>query len=501
MTMLIEDRSPNESDADWMSELALHFERMRRSYPDDELCIVFDIDGTILDMRHLVVHALLAYDRRNGTESFRGLRPEDVTVHENRIDDFLQQRALSVETRRNVASWVSEQLWNPESVLVASRPYRGVLGVIRWFQLQRKTRVALNTGRPERLRSLTLDALNSIGRAHRVTFASDLLCMNPHGWNRDVADSKVSGIRKLQTQGMRIFAVVDNEPANIRAMAEADDSGEILFLHADTIFESQREVTPRTVSGSAYDLAGLVSERELATRVELVWHGVNDEPNLRQFLSSGVRWAEGDVRFDPFGRLVLRHDGYEESLWSRAESPLALRAFLQRIRDAGRAAKIDLKEGGPAVQGVLEEVRNAGLERGALWFNGSVEVLGEEGIRRIVQDHPGAIVSAPIDFLGPLLLADPDLAGTVLNRLSEWGINRASIQWLAPGNREVLDRLEAFGWDVNIYGVPDLESFLEAALLLPRSVTADFNFPDWNYYGRGAGQRRSHHRYALVDAG
>jgi len=28
-------------------------------------------------------------------------------------------------------------------------------------------------------------------------------------------------------------------------------------------------------------------------------------------------------------------------------------------------------------------------------------------------------------------------------------------------------------------------SFLEAALLLPASVTADFNFPEWHYDGRG----------------
>jgi hypothetical protein len=46
---------------------------------------------------------------------------------------------------------------------------------------------------------------------------------------------------------------------------------------------------------------------------------------------------------------------------------------------------------------------------------------------------------------------------------------------------EVVDDL---GWEVNIYGVPDLESFLEAALLLPASVTADFNCAEWNYDGR-----------------
>ena len=85
---------------------------------------------------------------------------------------------------------------------------------------------------------------------------------------------------------------VDNEPAIIQAMAEADETHEILFLHADTIFESQRVMTPRTVTGSTYDLAELVSEQELRRRVQFVWHGVNDEANLRQFLASGVHWAE-----------------------------------------------------------------------------------------------------------------------------------------------------------------------------------------------------------------
>ena len=34
--------------------------------------------------------------------------------------------------------------------------------------------------------------------------------------------------------------------------------------------------------------------------------------------------------------------------------------------------------------------------------------------------------------------------------------------------RDVLDVVEGLGWQVNLYGVPDLEAFLEAALLLSR---------------------------------
>jgi len=137
--------------------------------PDQQLCIVFDIDGTILDLRHLVVYALLGYDREHGSEYFHGLRAEDVTVHENRIDEFLRAMALPAAVRADVMAWYDEHLWSPDGILAANQPYRGVLGVIRWFQLQPSTCVALNTGRPEEIRDLTLQGLNSLGKAYRVT--------------------------------------------------------------------------------------------------------------------------------------------------------------------------------------------------------------------------------------------------------------------------------------------------------------------------------------------
>jgi hypothetical protein len=36
---------------------------------------------------------------------------------------------------------------------------------------------------------------------------------------------------------------------------------------------------------------------------------------------------------------------------------------------------------------------------------------------------------------------------------------------------------------VNISNVPDLEAFLQAALMLPKSITSFFNFPKWFYTG------------------
>jgi beta-phosphoglucomutase-like phosphatase (HAD superfamily) len=494
MTTQVERRG-----TDWMWELAVHYERMRRAYPDDELCIVFDIDGTILDVRYLVAHALVAYDRAHDTEYFQGLRAEDVTVHEDRIDELLADLALPAAVRADVLAWYAEHLWSPEAILAANRPYQGALGVIRWFQLQPATCVALNTGRPEQIRDLTLQSLNALGKAYRVAFRSDLLCMNPYGRGRRVADSKVACLRQFQARGLRVVAVVDNEPAIIQAMAAADQTHEILFLHADTIFESQRVVTPRTVQGTTYDLAELVSEEELRHRVQFVWHGVNDEANLRQFLASDVQWAECDVRRDPLDRLVLRHDAFEETPWHRAEHPFRLETCLRALHEQQRSVKLDLKEAGAVVDRVLGIVATIGFDDGSLWFNGTIEALCEPGIRHLAEAHPGATISVPVDFLGPLLLAAPTLAGEVLDTLRSWGVNRWSLDWQTPRIRELIDRLEEWGCDVNIYGVPDLEAFLEASLLLPKSVTADFNFPDWHYFGRGAGQHRAYYRYQLAD--
>jgi hypothetical protein len=491
-------RELDQTEVDWMRELAVHYEQLRRAYPTDDLSIVFDIDGTILDMRHLVINALLSYDREHQTDLFQGLRPEDIGVHESRIDHLLSDMGIPLSVKQSVIDWYADRFWSSEAILTGSRPYSGVLSVIRWFQLQPSTSVALNTGRPEELRELTLRSLNEVARHHRVSFESDLLWMNPRGWDH-VLESKVEGLNELRSRGHRIVAVIDNEPANIRAMAEADAGGEVLFLHADTLFETQRESTPRTVSGKSYGLTGLVSEEELRTRVEFVWHGVNDEANLRQFLASGIRWSECDIRKDPVGRIVLRHDSFEETPWTRAEHPFLLETCLSRLRAADRAVVLDIKEGGDVPGRVLEQVGAQGFDDSDVCFLGSIETLGEHGMRLISRTRPDATLSFMADFVGPLLLAVPTLAGQVLDTLRQWGVSRVAIDWrTTPQIHDILERFEEYGWEVNIHGVPDLEGFLEAALLLPRALTADFNFPDWHYYGRGSGQQSVYHRYNLI---
>jgi phosphoglycolate phosphatase-like HAD superfamily hydrolase len=481
------DRVPSPPTLDWMGALSEHYSRARRDGRSAELCVVFDIDGTILDVRHLVVHALLTYDRRHGTGVFHGLVADDITHHEDHVERLLESLDVPRQIRSDVTRHYKAHLWDRETVLAASRPFEGVLSVIRWFQLQPSTVVALNTGRPETMREETLESLNALGSSFRVRFDPALLYMRSA--EDPVPEGKRAAIEDLKRRGKRIVAVVDNEPENLRAMAEADLEGTILFLHADTIFESQRSVGARLVTGRSYGLGRLVPERTLTPRVAFVWHGLNDDENLQRFLASDVRWGEIDVRRDPLDRLVLRHDGFDETPWRRDERTLLAETAVRAMSEAGRSIKFDLKEGGETLARVLELVDRTGVAGDRLWFNADLPTLGRAAFVALRERYPRATIACPVDFVMPLLLADRDAADRVLDLLAVSGITRLSLRW-TPEVRGVLEDLEVRGWEVNLYGVPDLEAFLEASLLLPTSVTADFNFPEWRYFGRGSGQGR-----------
>ena len=142
---------------------------------------------------------------------------------------------------------------------------------------------------------------------------------------------------------------------------------------------------------------------------------------------------------------------------------------------------------------VLALVEARGIEDEGLWFNANIEAIGEAGFRTLANRHPRAITSCSVDFLAPLVLAAGDTAHDVLKMLSGWDIKRFSLSWkqeeLGADLRTILVPMADWGVDLNLYNVPDLEAFLQAVLLLPRSVASDFNFPKWGYFGEGPGER------------
>jgi len=468
----------NRADSmnDWMRTLADHYTAARRRWPMDDLVIVFDIDGTILDMRHMVAHVLLAYDRAHGTEHFRGLCVDDVDVHENNVAPLLLRRGLPESVAQGVLDWYREHRWSSAAILAAHRPFQGVMDIIRWFQLQPRTFVGLNTGRPEAIRRDTLASLNAIGREYRVQFANEMLQMNPNTWEQGVQDTKARALLAFRTQGLRVIAAVDNEPSNLAAMARADDAGEILFLHAETLFESSRRELPRTVAGSRYDITGLLREQDVPQHVQLVWQAVDDRPSLEAFLGSTIQWGECNVRRDPLGRAVLRGQSFAVRPWHRDEQVLPLDEALRQIARADKGVVAALEDAE-----LFDEVAAAaaGIPPDRLCLHGSIEQFGEDGFRRIRRARPGAVLQCPVDFLGPVLLGAPATARDVLAMLRRCGVNRFSLNWQQDSVRRLFELLDEAGCEVNLHGVSNLRGFLEAALLLPRSLTARFHFPQW----------------------
>jgi hypothetical protein len=482
-----------------MAELAHYYEKTRRQHPQDRLMILFDIDGTILDMRYMILHVLQAFDKKHGTRFFRKLRVSDIKLHENQVDVLLAELPIPSEKQKEVLEWYNEHRWSSEFVLHSHNPLSGVLEVIRWFQLQPNTFVGLNTGRPESLRNDTLRSLNELGIEYKVQFTDELLHMNPFGWEQQVGNAKVAGVRHFQEAGYRVFAFIDNEPANLQAVSKIDPKQEILLLHANTIFESKRTRLPsHTVKGKKYDLTELIPEKALPKHIQFVWHGINDEVNLRQFLASDIRWGECDVRLDPIGNeLILRHDSFVEDPLDLDEAWLSLDGLLGRLCKTGKSVKFDLKAGGILVDTVLQFVDRYCFDDMHLWFNGNVERIHKEGFQKLARAHPKAILQCPVDFLAPLICSAPEKAKEILDMFTTWGMNRFSIDWQNQDLHTFFDQMDTWGFEVNIYNVPDLESFLQAVLLLPRSITSDFNFPKWHYYGRGSGQDSEHYEYSV----
>jgi len=236
-----------------------------------------------------------------------------------------------------------------------------------------------------------------------------------------------------------------------------------------------------------------MTRRDLPPQVQLVWHGLNDELNVQHFLASDILWGECDIHRDPRrDRLVLHHD---EITSADTDALLTLDSLLARMREHGKAAKLDLKGGDELIEPTLALVERYGFSDDQLWFNAYLHRLSASGFRRLAEAHPGAILQAPVDFLGPLAYNLSDHLKAVLDTLRGWGMNRFSVNFLSEYRPLFYDLLLRWGLEVNLYGVIDLETFLQAVLLLPRSVTADFNFPQWGYYGRGSGEGGHYYTY------
>jgi beta-phosphoglucomutase-like phosphatase (HAD superfamily) len=465
----------------WMRDLAFHYEAVRETYPDEPLMIVFDIDGTIVDIRQMILSVFAAYDREHDTHFFTNLVCDDIAIPVQDMRTILRAFAIPAAYREEITQWCTDNFWSKAAILESHKPFNGVLDVIRWFQLQPNTFVGLNTSRSEMFREDTLRILNTLGEEYHVMFDDTLLSMNS---GSPKPQGKVEGIMYFRDLGYHIVAVIDNEVENLDAIAKSDLKGDMLLLHAEIILKSSPVRSVNTIQDNYFDLTDLISRRQLPGHIEFVWHGVDEESILRQFLVSSVQWAELHVRERiNSSDLILRRKPYAEMPPAPGESPARLDDFLYILGDAGRGVKLDLKD--PGLTGrVIELLKASGFTDERIWITINMEEMRRGGLQLIMDAFPKAIKQCPVDSLAQMMSASPAEAEKYIGMLALWGIDRFSVDWKTPSCRRIIIQLQHWGFDVNIYNVPDLEAFLQAALLLPKSITSFFNFPKWFYTGR-----------------
>lgn len=484
---------------DWMRVLADHYQQTRESHPQDQLLILFDIDGTVLDMREMILHLLKAYDRAHETHHAIDLKREDIQVHENDITPLLNRMPLLPEEKESILQWFNNLAWSPLAVRVAHRPYHGVLEIIRWFQMQPNTYVGLNSGRSERLRADTLKNLNRLGEEFKVSFSDELLAMNDGGSDDGaIASAKIEAIRKLRNAGYRIVAMVDNEPANLAAIADSDVYEDFLLLHADTLFESQRSLLPSSsANGRAYQLTEFMRPDTLPKHVEFVFQGLQSPELRKKFYQGSIFWGEITIQQGEQSRMP--EIASNSLLQSPAENGNSAARnewlqLLQAVANTQRGLKINLGGGGVLLDKLIRDLRNANLPSEHIWIDGPIQLVREAGVRKLRNALPKAVLQCTIDPIRPLVRSLPDHSRNIIDELRNWGINRFSFSWHDPASPvaqtamdesgvgelgRLVDMLQQMGLQTNIHGVPDLESFLRASLLLPTSICSSFDNQNW----------------------
>jgi hypothetical protein len=455
----------------WMKLLAEHYESFRDMYPGERLLIAFDIDGTILDMRYMIRHALKSFDAVNGTDYFADLEWKEIDFHEEHIHRLFEKYNIPEVHREAIQNQYWELLLSTAAVIEAHRPFRGVLDVIRWFQLQPNTFVGLNTGRPASLRQDTLNSLNELGRQFKVRFSDDLLFMRPDKWEHGIAAIKPEGIRYFRETGYRVFAFVDNEPENLKSVSEMDPDGEMLLLHADTIFKSAHTAVPeRAVKGRVYDVEGLTSDSPLPQHIQLVWRCTYDRESLASFIGSNIHWLEIDLD----KALNVTFDQSHE---------LSLFESLDFAAIGEKRIKFDVGQGLLVFERSLEIAAAYGLSGPSLWFKlDDAHVLRNNYLARLRETYPEAIIEYDIDFLSRSVLNDPANAQEILTLLRKAGVNRFSLKSQGPAWRRIVTDVANWGFDVHVKDINNFENFLQVALLTPRSMTLHFGFAEWRYF-------------------
>lgn len=476
----------------WLRALSRHVTQARLDHPEDELLVLFDIDGTLLDFRAGLVDLLERFDEEHGSALFAGVRPEEVRLEEAHLRRLFEARGVPHHLRRELLARAERLGWSPRAVLGAHQPFLGMLEILRWFQSQPQVHVAFITERPEERQEETLQALSTLGATYGLRFPEELLftggsiagpgmssastaalltpgAAEPVQANAGAgpapaaspesarAASKVDGVQHYQRRGFRVVAVVDDHADHLEAIRSKHGRPDLLLVQT---------------KGLASALPPLVERRGEAAVPQVIWRGLEDLAGLGHFLGSPMQWAELPLERSPAGELVVAR--------RRAVGrQLVLEEILASFAQCGKGLRLHLTEGGALLSRTLFALRQSGFPAERIQFSLAPDTLGRAGFQRVLEELPGAARSAPIGFLSVVAAIAPEQARAVLEQLRAWSVERVSIA-LADPHRKVLEQLASeAGFAVELDAGDDLADYLAALSGSPRAVLSEFACEGW----------------------
>lgn len=459
----------------WLTKLAQQYDKMRLENAHDQKILLLDIDGTILDIRYAIYHLLRQYDRQHETDFFQTLNAAHIQSPLNSLPTLFKNRRLTRKNQRCVSKWVLEQLYNDATIHQYSQPHEGIFALIRWFQMQPNTRVALVSGRPEAQRVATLTMLNALGDLYRVSFKNEWLFMQPDLWASSVAMHKVEVVGQLQKRGFQIVAMIDSEPENLAAIDAAENIKPFLLMHSDTLRFSDPLLLPRhVVIGHEFDLTTLIKNRDLPRQIQLAWAGIHSRNDLVAYLMSDIEWAELNMAFHPaHDKLMLKSTPHGRLSVQNASQEISLDEALHMLKMLDKSVKLKLHIAGRPIMHLLEHLARHQFAQHKIWFDLHLDLVGPSCIQQIAATFPDAIIQTHI---GPNLSVqrNPVELKSHLKKAESWGVNRFSLSHCQPGFRHTFIELSNSGFELNIDGITDRLQFIDAILLEPSSISGDF---------------------------
>jgi len=232
---------------DWTRALLHHHDTTRRRFPQQRLLVLFDVDGTFLDMRLALTELLRAYDAAHATAHFARLAPADIDPFGRTIETVLETCDVPAAEQPQVLSWHRRHRHAGDILRMAHAPYRGLLALAAWLHRQPGTRVGINSARPEFLRQDTLRGLNALAIGYELQFTDSLAWFTPQGWRDDVTAAKQAALTLAQRRGDRVIAHIDSNAQVLARLAAADLDDDLMLLHSeDLLYPPHATATPRT---------------------------------------------------------------------------------------------------------------------------------------------------------------------------------------------------------------------------------------------------------------